>query len=307
MVSDTKSEEVKELNQDGASWQVGEGDPASTDVPDRRNRKERFDDDVDPIRALVLHELTAAAYRDRHGVWPRPVDLNREIPASTAGPQRSGAWNRMRMGKGLPRSAAAPQGVLMRRLAELYPRAAASYSWPIWILSSRAPLTLAQIHGLMLQLPDGIRHMLIGSYLKGRFLRFPTDPYHEVGFMAKENSLGGLTALIAQMREAELKQDPLTHGVAYYTMQKLLPVLDKAFGSSVLGQRFAAFLCERFLSMEYIIPGSYESAPGSDPAPKRAKFMLPNRYDHEAALKFHAEWLGWPPGLLEEVLKAQQT
>lgn len=284
----------------------GSSETVSSSNSRSESRMARWDDDVDPCRAQVLYHLTAAEFEEEHGYAPLFVELNRLFPASAAGPQKSGVWNEIAKGHQLPRNVAAPQALLMRKLSAVYPKAAASYSWPIWALSSWSALTLPQVHGLMLKLPEGIRQMLIGSYRNGRYLRFPTDPRHEVSFMAREKSLDGVTALIALMREAELKQDPLTHGDAYDAMLPHLPVLDAAFGSADLGQGFAAFLKQRFASMEFIVPGAYEAAPGGDGDIAPVRFKLAHRLDHEGALRQHAEWLGLPANTFEAVLQARQ-
>lgn len=270
------------------------------------SRAARRDNDIDPTRGIVLYMLTVAAYLAEYGKKPTFADLNRLFPPSAAGSLKSETWSRLSRGDGLPRHAATPQALLMRKLMEVYPSAAASYYWPIWRLSSSRELTLPEVHGLMLQLPVGFRHMLFGSYPNGRFQRYQTDPRDEVGFMARENSLGGVSALIALMREAELKQDPLTHAEAYHTMLPHLTVLDQAFGSSTLGQKFADFLKKRFETMEFIVPGAYESVPGTDAEFVPLRFRLPHRLDHETVLRKHAEWRGLPADVFEEVLKARR-
>ena len=273
---------------------------------DAEVRAARWDNEIDPIRGRVLYRLTVVAYQAQHGRAPRFVHLNELFPASAARSPKSAAWSNMSKGLQLPRKVAAPQALLMRTLTEVYPKAAASYSWPIWALSSSTALTLPQIHGLMLRLPDGIRHMLIGSYINGRYLRFPTDPRHEVGFMVREKSLGGISALIALMREAELKQDPLTHSDAYDAMLPHLPVLNEAFGSAELGHEFASFLRTRFATMDFIVPGAYELMPGTDAVMAPVRFRLPHRLDHETALRRHAEWLGLPVDAFEGILGARR-
>lgn len=229
------------VNDDSESRHLSDGEPATpldqveraeTLEGARESRAARRDKDVDPTKGKVLHRLTALEFEAEHGRPPKLVELNRLFPASAAGAQRSGVWNEIAKGAHLPRTVAAPQGLLMRKLTEVYPKAAASFTWPIWSLSSWKPLSLPEIHALMLRLPEGIRQMLIGSYSNGRYLRYPTDPRHEVGFMVQERSLGGITALIALMREAELRQDAPTHGEAYYSMLQHLPVLDESFGSA---------------------------------------------------------------------------
>lgn len=287
---------------DAAAGSTGAPSASSVKVGSE-SRAARRDDDIDPTRGQVLYWLTCQHYLADHGRRPRYVDLNRLFPASSAGPQKSDPWNSIARGDQLPRPAETPQGVLMRKLTAVYPSAAASYNWPIWPLSSWSPLSLPKVHGLMLRLPLEFSHRLIGTFPNGRCARYPTDPRDEVAFFARKQSLGAVTALIALMREAELKQDPLTHAEAYYTMLPLLPALDSAFGDADLGQRFAAYLKERFQSMEFILPGAYHSDPMTDSEIVPVRFRLPNRLDHDAALRLQAEWFGCSYEAFEESLK----
>lgn len=54
------------------------------------------------------------------------------------------------------------------------------------------------------------------------------------------------------------------------------------------------------------MPGAYETAPGSDVEIAPVHFKLAHRFDHEGALRQHAEWLGIPANTFEEVFKARQ-
>jgi len=240
----------------------------------------------------VLYTLTVAAYQAERGVAPRLADLNREFPASAAQPRSSGAWNRAKAGQGLPRNAEAPQGLLMRRLEDRYPHVVESYRWPLWKLAGRAPLTLAEIHWLMVELPVGVQRILISVFPNGRFWRPSGDLHADVEMIASLGTFDGLMGLVALLREAEMVQDPRAHGRAYALMLTQLHLLGKAFGSFHLSGAFAQFLRERFASMELILQGAYELVPGHGGRLTQVRFMLPNRFDEEAALRFRADWTG---------------
>lgn len=218
--------------------------------------------DVDSIRGRVLYCLAALGFKRRHGRNALPSDLNREIPASGRGAKTYGAWNALRLGRNLPRHVDAPQGKLMTRLRELDAEAAASTYWPIWRLSSAEPLLLPEVHALMLQLRPGISHMLMGSFTNGRVLRWPTQRLTEIEWMVRENSLDGLTALIALMREAELMQNEAVFISAREAAFEQLPVLERRFGSAELSAEFSEFLKSRFAHMAHVFFG-YEGPPTS--------------------------------------------
>lgn len=223
-------------------------------------KKRRFD--VDSMRGRVLYALAARGYKQRHGRDPLPSDLNREFPASARGAKSSGAWNELRAGRHLPRHIDAPQGMLMARLRELDPKAAASRYWPIWRLSSAEPLSLREVHALMLQMHAGTREMLIGSFLNGRIMRWPTNRLTEIEWMLRENSFDGLTALIALMREAELLQDETVFVLARGAAFGLLPVLETTLCSAELTAEFSEFLKRRFANMAHVFFG-YEGHPAA--------------------------------------------
>ena len=273
--------------------------PAGKDA-EKRKRKPRRLPDVDPIRGRVLYCLAALGYQQRHGALPKPSDLNREIPASAAGAKAYGAWNALMKGRNLPRSAESPQGLLMQKLQELDPDAAECFGWPLWRLSSKAYLSLREVHALMLDLPERVRHQLIGRFTNGRVLRWPTDRLTEVEWMIGENSFDSLCGLIAVMREAELQQQEAIYMVARGGMCLLLPVLGTRLGSTQLHEEFSAFLKERFVNMAHIVQHAYEGSPTSA---KRTPPMqlVPEDGDRElAAARIELKWKGIEPDEISE-------
>ncbi len=240
--------------------------------------------DVDSMRGRVLYALAAQGYKQRHGRDPLPSDLNREFPASARGAKSSGAWNELRAGRHLPRDIDAPQGKLMVRLQELDPKAAATRYWPIWRLSSAEPLSMPEVHALMLQMRAGTRQMLIGSFGNGRVMRWPTHHLTEIEWMLREKNFDGLTALIALIREAELLQDEAVFVLARGAAFGLLPVLENTFCSAELANEFAEFLKSRFASMAHMFFG-YEGHPAS------AQSTVPMRVDAEASTRESATYL----------------
>jgi len=247
--------------------------------------------DTDPFRARTLYALAALWYEAGLGIKPRPVDLNRAFPATPGNPQKSGVWNRLRRGQTLPRRAGAPQGALMLSLMDAAPKVAQSYDWPIWRLASSQPLERHEIHGLMLGLPAGIEHMLVGRCPGDRFLRWPTHRALEVLWMSREHSLGGLSALVALMREAELDQDVLTFVEARAEMIRMLSVLAAALGSAVLGDEFAQFLKGRFATMVHIVPGAYQGHPAKVARAERVEIALSTGAPRlDARAEFESLW-----------------
>ena len=74
----------------------------------------------------------------------------------------------------------------------------------------------------------------------------PSDP------VVRENSLDGLTALIALMREAELMQNEAVFISAREAAFEQLPVLERRFGSAELSAEFSEFLKSRFAHMAHV-------------------------------------------------------
>ncbi len=279
----------------GGGGAGGEGPAGKEAARPARKRRPRWLPDTDPFRGRVLYYLAAKGYKERYGRTPKPRDLNHEYPASGGGAKTYGAWNRLAKGKSLPRAASAPQGVLMKKLSEMDPAAAASYSWSIWRLASSAPLTLQGVHALMLALPPGIAHQLIGRFRNGRCLRWPTDRLTELEWLIDENSLDGIAGLVALMREAELLQHEALYDSCYGAMCWLLPVLDSWLGQTLAGE-FAAFLKSRFRSMAHIVANAYETEPTVDVAgslPVRA--VLSDGPREITAAEFEWQWKGMPP------------
>jgi hypothetical protein len=183
--------------------------------------------------------------------------------------------------------------MLMRELRRKDPVAAASYDWPLWALASKVFMTMPELHARMLELSPGIRHMLIGSFTNGRFLRWPTDRRREIEWMQREKSIDALAAILALLREAELVQDPATYADAYLAMLDLLPVL-RGPATAMVAAELGAYLVERFGAMNYIVSGAYESHPASI---QRSPVMIKlEELTQEAVNEFEQNWKEGDPG-----------
>jgi hypothetical protein len=178
----------------------------------------------------------------------------------------------------------------MRKLSEVDPFAADVFSWPLWRLASAAPLTLAEVHALMLNLPIGIRLQLIGSWPGNRFLRWPSPRAAEVLAIDRENNIGGFMALLALMREAELEQDPNTFFDASIAMQSKLNVVRDTLGDTELADELCEVLICRFTSMRYVFRGAYEQHPLESLGKPLVQTLLPSEGFEHARQQFEEAW-----------------
>jgi len=155
-------------------------------------------------------------------------------------------------------------------------------------------MTLRELHARMLELSPGVRHMLIGSFINGRYLRWTTDRRREIEWMRKEGSIHALAAILAILRESELAQDRATYADAYLAMCDLLPALTRHPGTAVVAADFGAYLADRFGVMSYIVPGAYEEHPiSSERRPVMVKLEVPTQ---EAIDEFEQNWKKGEPG-----------
>ena len=77
----------------------------------------------------------------------------------------------------------------------------------MWPLASEKALAISDVHGYMLDLPNGISDLLMHRTASGRYYRFPTPRLTEVEWLSAKSHLGAFMGLIALIREAELDQD----------------------------------------------------------------------------------------------------
>jgi hypothetical protein len=259
-----------------------------------RRRKARWHPDTDPLRARVLYQLAADGYEGRYGRRPVPRDLGKEFPASSAGARPWSTWNRLFRGKGLPRKLSAPQSVLMTKLVQVDLRAAQSVDWALWPLSSKEPLTISEVHAYMLDLPDGVGHMLIRRMPTGRYLRSPVHRLSEIEFLLNEQNLGGFMGLVALLREAELDQDLGIYMIANGALRLRMCVLRRELNNSKVAEDVCTFLEARFSEMHYFFRGAYECHPRESVNAPPVQTILVGDDFKAARAEFEAEWLYGP-------------
>lgn len=177
------------------------------------------------FRAMAYYLAIACEAELELGHPPSAADLSHLFAGHTSGSD-SKIWSEYKAGRSMPArgSYRKADAGLARAIEQRYPRTSTVRDHPLWTLIDRIELDLPAIHDLIMQLPEEVSRLLMRR--DGfEFKRWYSNPLLEAPTLVAGESIDDLAAVIALVREANLKDDMSRSEQALYGMIQLLPVL----------------------------------------------------------------------------------
>ena len=155
-------------------------------------------------------------------------ELNELFADHVDGPT-SKIWYTYKAGHSLPSQGSnkKPNANLAGAIELRWPNAVRFRDHVFWTLIDRILLTEENIHALMLELGDGTRPVLMGVMSTGDYFRWLADPVTETEALTKNSRFDDLAALVALLREAEMRQELARYNVVKAALLATLPILEK--------------------------------------------------------------------------------
>ncbi len=170
---------------------------------------------------------------------------------------RSCIWNKYRSGEVAPRSGIRPDGLanVVDRVEAIYPGTAKWLTLPLWRLSDKAPMDMAELRRFFEGLPDSIRDMFLISNLESSDIFWrTTTPFDDLCTCLLDlENLHDLAAILAMVKEAEVTQNQLQHAACAYVAIIYVARLKGEFPNNAPLASLHKYFIDHFNSVRYSI------------------------------------------------------
>jgi hypothetical protein len=199
-------------------------------------------------------------------------------------PRSSKVWHNYKSGEDLPsRSGKRTNHIDAARLD--HPAAEKWLDHLLWVAADCLELTLPQIHGHLLTLPERQRYMLMIGSADTCWLRVDTNVPDIIETLMASGSLDDLVTAILLLREAELLQRQVNRMAAYDGMCRLLPVLEAVEALQPFAAEFATYAKHVFKHPWYLVPHVYWDHPSNYQAAYPGYWVAEREYSQRLGAK----------------------
>lgn len=146
-------------------------------------------------------------------------ELQQQFSDLNEGNNHSCIWYKYSKGTTVPRIGENPKGklYLANRVDKAYPGTMEWLTSPVWRLADDAPMTMSEIRTIFENMPYLFNSIFIEAKhkIKGVFWRRQVELELCLNTLSNLDTLDAFIALLAMLKEAEIKQDQETHEIVF--------------------------------------------------------------------------------------------